>query len=160
ECGRSFDPHDPQTMIVPGYRKPRIVTRRQSWPPTFGGQIMLTSTMAMLYTIAPAQANCGAWWLGVIGWTAISVAWERRQTVPSDDPERKRLPEGPRWRVFVRIMLLLSIVGSFRFYKCPHATTVWLGPLGGISYSGIGGPCRNDPHHGGKRLSGNWYYAN
>ena len=36
--------------------------------------------------------------------------------------------------------------------------TVAFGPIG-ISYSRSGGPCRNPPHRGGKRIAGNWYFA-
>ena len=155
ECGRTFDRRDPQTMKIPGYRKPTV--RRQ---PTFGEQIMLASIMATLYTVVPAQFACGMWLLGVGLWVAICVAWARRENIARVAPEQLRMSAGPRWRGFVKIMLLISIIGSVRFHQCYHATTLWLGPFGGLSYSDKGGPCGNDPHHGGHRLSGNFYYAN
>ena len=154
ECGGSFNRRDPTTMKVPGYQKPAV--RPQ---PTFGGQIMLASTMATLYTVLPAQFACGAWLVGVAAWATVCVAWRRRGPTARVAPEKLQLPEGPPWRGVVKTMLVFSIIGSLRFHNCYHATTVWLGPFGGFSYSDKGGPCGNDPHHGGRRLIGNLYYA-
>jgi hypothetical protein len=155
ECGNAFDRHDRQTMKVPGYSRPFFKS-----PPvrrTFASQIVLASTMATIYTVFPAQASCGAWFIGVVAWLCIAVAWSNRSAIPKDRP---RLEEGPSWRGLVKTLLIISILGSFRFHQCYHATTVWIGSLVGLSYSDKGGPCGNDPHCGGRRLIGNFYLAN
>src|SRR5438046_1190617 len=97
-------------------------------------------------------------WLAAIAWIAVVVAWVRRSRLAADDPQREEVPEGPRWRPLVKVMIVISILGTLRFYDCPHATTVWLGPYG-LSHSSSGGPCHNDPHNGGQHLLGNWYIA-
>ena len=67
-------------------------------------------------------------------------------------------PEGPRWHPIVTAIFIAMILLTFRYHSCPHAYTLWFGPVG-ISYSDYGGPCHNRPHRGGKHLTGNWYRA-
>jgi hypothetical protein len=96
----------------------------------------------------------------VAAWVVIWIVWAGRNRLPPANREKLKLEEGPRWRGFLKTTLVISILGSFRVHDCYHATTIWLGPFPGLSYSDKGGPCGNDPHHGGQRLIGNFYIAN
>jgi hypothetical protein len=154
ECGSSFDRHDPETMKVPGYRRPV----EKPPPRPFGQDMIAASTMATFLAIAAAQCAGVLWFFVIIVWPAILIAWVRRNRLPQDHPERAREIKGPNWRRWVKVMFLISFLGNLRFNSCPHATTVWVGPWG-ISHSEVGGPCRNPPHNGGYHLIGNLYIA-
>jgi hypothetical protein len=157
ECGRPFNPHDPRSMRVPGWKPPG----KRRPPPTFGGQMVTAATAGLLYILLDRfRFGCGL--LGLAGWViwiGTLVAWYRRRKRPREGIQRLEEGDFP-WRTAVLCLLALTLWGGHGafYYSCPHATTIAFGPVG-ISYSRSGGPCHNPPHHGGKRIAGNWYFA-
>ena len=151
ECGTVFDRHDPRTMKVPRLRNiPRETI--------FGEQMITASLLATIYWVFAVHTQPLLCVAGAAAWLAIGLRWRWRNNLPANDPWWRWMPEGPKWRPFVKVMILISILGTCHFHSCPHATTVWLGPYG-LSYSSNGGPCHNSPHGGGEKLVGNLYIA-
>ena len=158
ECGRPFDPDDPTTMDLPEHLRP------PKPPEPFGntmvGAAVVVTIFAMANFLAP-QDNKGDALLAeavlLIAWILISINWYWRDQAR---PEQLRLrSEGyAHWRRILKIAALLSMLSCFHYHSCCHANTVWLGSIG-ISHSNYGGPCYIPPHNGGKRISGNWYWA-
>jgi hypothetical protein len=158
ECGRGFNPREPETMRVPGYPRPGQRPDRTFLPLTFAGRMMVGAAAATECMVIGAvyRGSCLFQWASVVGlllWLGLPAAgraWRRR-------PD---LPPGPRyWWVGVAPCLALSMaICGVGWHSCPHATTVFLGPAG-LSYSVSGGPCNNAPHHGGMHLGGNYYLA-
>jgi len=124
----------------------------------FGEQMIVAALLATIYWVLAVHTQPVLCLAGAIAWGAIAMRWVWRNNLPANDPWRRWLPEGPRWRPFVKVAILISILGTFQFHSCPHATTVWFGPYG-LSYSSNGGPCNNSPHRGGEKLVGNLYLA-
>jgi hypothetical protein len=132
----------------------RSLSRPQT---TFGRQIIwaaVIGTTAILvdavdpYPRLPLLYGLLAWAMVVV--TSVLRIWAGIM------PE---LPEGPRWRLAVVVLFLLTFVVPVRVHHCDHATTYCSSTHIGISYSRTGGPCNNSPHCGGMHLIGNWYLA-
>jgi hypothetical protein len=152
-CGLAFDPFDPETMRVPGYRRPSILPQ----PPTFGHRMIGYALIVTTFSVSLTRITPMGLFPGMVGWLCLFIAWKRHaRRLFRGSPT---LPEGPRWRPLVKLTFAAMVIFSFRYHSCPHAYTLWFGPFG-ISYSDYGGPCHNGLHHGGKRISGNWYIAN
>jgi hypothetical protein len=152
ECGRPFDPHDPDTMRVPGYRKPKPVRS----PAPFQTEVLKLAwfaTIAML--IGRLIAAPFALSLGGLIWGALAFVMVLHWTVHR---QRFLSPLLRYHRNLTRVLLVVSLLLSVRYHWCPHATTVWVGPVG-IAHSPNGGPCHNAPPNGGRSISGNWYFA-
>jgi hypothetical protein len=151
ECGRAFDPHDPDTMNVPGRQKPSPLRLL-----TFGQEMVRSGAVAMaILILGRLSLNPILIVYGVAMWGAILATWGVRSITRGRFPP---LPEGPRWRVKVATLLLITLLMPTRAYSCPHATTVWFFAFG-ISHSDGNGPCHNGPHRGGFRIIGPWFYA-
>lgn len=174
ECGRGFNPNDPTTMKIPGLRQRRART--------FGGEMIKAAVAAALLSLAARHngTGCflpvalplhsigvpeGVWYeiamacllLGPLMWLAIGVAWVRRRLRGNQAlAGRVRLEDGPAWLPTALLLLVLTCLISLRFDRCYHAATVGIGPLG-LSYSTVGGPCRNGPCADSVRLSEHWY---
>lgn len=155
ECGHSFNPYHPTSMHVPGFR----LQRAPRPPLTFGaGQIYL-SLVATVHIVGGSHLVCGFWPLGIVIWCIVFIRWSEWRQARNGNAPPLSTPEGSKWwRVLVKCMLAATVVFSFRYYRCPHATTIGFGSIG-ISYSENGGPCHNSPHDGGTRWCGNWYIA-
>jgi hypothetical protein len=154
ECGGEFDPHDPRTMRVPGWKPP---THRA--PPRvryFSHEIVVAAFSASL-----ALISC-AWPIGVIGWTCVFIAWRRRSRLlkihEKTGQKLYNIPEGRwPWRTLVTAIFLLTLwPGAFND-RCPHARYFGIGPLG-VAYSDNGGPCHNHVNGSIIHLGGNWYF--
>ena len=151
ECGRVFDPADPETMKVPAYAKAPLMRLR-----TFGEEMIRASIVASaLVILGRFDVGPVVVLYGIALWILILLAWGLRRTSSGRVPS---LAEGPRWRPIVTLLLVLTMLMPCRFYSCPHASTLWFGPFG-ISYSNGNGPCHNAPHVGGVRIIGPWFYA-
>ncbi len=155
ECGRGFDPADPDTMDLPEHlRKPK-----PSPPPRpFGDSMRDVSIVMSVFAVMNLVAHhlLTGIVLG-IGWILIGIDVFRWAF--ASPQQREQRPEGYRhWRWALRMALVLSALSFIRAHSCCHATTVWFGPVG-ISHSSCGGPCHDGVHNGGRHLSGNWYLA-
>lgn len=163
ECGRPFDPDDPRTMHVGWWERQQREARRRRPPPTFGGNMTAAAVAATVFLIASLASDCAAFMplLSFGTWIGIAVAWRRRRREPR--PGEHRMPEGlASWRSRVLALaapnVAIFVVAHPCYHRCPHATTVTVGPFA-LSYSTNGGPCGNAPYGRGHRLSGNWYYS-
>ncbi len=155
ECGRPFDPEDPNTMDLPEHLR---LGKPPKPPEPFAyvmiGYAVLIAILAYVWFRSKEFLfQC----LVATTWVPVGISWYKRNHA---SPEQLRLqPEGYRhWRRVLKVALLLSILSFPRHYTCCHASTTWLGPIG-ISYSTSGGPCHNKPHNGGTRISESWYWA-
>ncbi len=159
ECGRPFDPEDPSTMDLPEHLRPG---KPPKLPGPYGDTMLLVAgfvvSLSIINFILPsAQLRFFTMLWIAITWVRAGESWYKRNHATPEELQLR--PEGFRhWRRVMQIALVITILALPRYYSCCHANTVWLGPIG-ISYSTHGGPCNSEPHHGGKQLGGNWYWA-
>ena len=154
ECGRPFDPADPETMDLPEHLRPRNGGPPEPFGNNMVGAAVLINVLAAAWFFIQ-EPVCQ--FLLVAVWTPVGIRWYRRNHA---SPEQLLLrPEGYRhWRRVLKATLLLSILSFPLYHSCCHATTIRIGPVG-ISHSTCGGPCNTQPHHGGRHIAGNWYWA-
>jgi hypothetical protein len=155
ECGRPFDPGDPETMDLPKHLRPK----KPDKPPEPFGDTMVSAAMivvafaAMNFMFHGFLAGC----VQVVAWCLIGVSWAGRNHA---SPEQlRRQAEGYRhWRRVLKAALAISMLSFIQCHSCCHADTAWFGPIG-ISHSTRGGPCHDGIHNGGTHIAGNWYWA-
>lgn len=155
ECGQPFDPHDPSTMKVPGWRPP-LPPRKPARPITFGDQMAKAALISTIYLCVWPP-------FGMVAWIGIIIAWVRRslrvrRTIQTNTPIAG-MPEGTwPWRSLVLGILLLGLwIGSWRD-RCPHGEYYGFGLIGiGVVRSETAGPCYNHVHGTAVHLFGKWY---
>ena len=152
ECGRAFDKYDPESMLVPGYRRPSVVR-----PTPFGESMIMLGVIATFLMGGGRLSFCPAFDLaGVALWCWIAWEWAR-QRARIQKGTATISDEGPQWRAWVVALLALSLVMSLKHRECPHAETYGIG-MWGISYS-QNGPCKGGMHNGRKHITGNWWFV-
>ena len=138
ECGQAFNWSDPATMNVPGWKPPAKA------PITLGQWALMISSVATGLVLMLGPDAVAAWAIGFTLWGIILFASTasfgigrliRRK--PSAQVDKPRW-----WRRGVLLMALISVVFSVRIAQCPHASQLFLGPLGFVLN---GKPCHNQP---------------
>jgi len=165
ECGRTFDPRDPRTMRVPGWKPPaRWRPAPPARPQPFGEQALKLAFVATALCAAGVAGNCGVVLaaLGFLAWIELIAACAIHAVIVTVRPPRDALqPKGVyrQWKWMVPLLLMLCPFVSYGPYAlasdtCPHATYWSFGPIG-VAHSIVGGPCGN--HGGGVRLTDEWW---
>jgi hypothetical protein len=131
-------------MHVPGWRPPKPV--KPPRPITFGGEIIRAAWLATSLCLFAWFGEAGILltfygcliWVGVIG-AAVFRTWG------PPPPRDIALPEGPRWRWPVALLLLVSVLGSLSYDACPHGRYFGVGHVR-LAHWTPNGPCRNQRH--------------
>ncbi len=152
ECGRWFDPADPRTMNIPGWRPPK--EKRKPWPESAGGN-MLGGAVLATFGFLPWPFPQAPVLFGALAWCVVGYYWIRRRL-----GLLKHMREGIAWRGWVKLLLVVSFVLFWvpEVDRCPHAT-VYKFHLFGIAWSDNNGPCGENRVEGGGHIRGRWYWA-
>jgi hypothetical protein len=155
ECGRWFDPCEPRTMNVPGWRPP-MPPAPPPEPPTFAGRIIVAAGFATLL-VAVFDLTGGAF--GLLLWVGVLVAWRNRNRGMKRAKTRPlhMMKEGfAHWRLVLTVLFALTFAPWYWNDICPHAEYWGFGRIV-IARSRTGGPCRNHAPTGAARFGKNWY---
>ena len=139
ECGLPFDPGNPRTMNVPGWRAP--LKPPKPFPYSFGQCVLAASLSATVIVLLPGMELPG-WILGYFIWIAVLAAWLiaaiRWRFHPPTDLAKINKPLW--WRPAVLALLGLTLILGIRIAHCPHATQLLVGP---VPITLVGKACHN-----------------
>jgi hypothetical protein len=121
-------------MRIPGWRSPRAPRP----PASFGGTAITLASGATVITVVSAydyHELLSLYGLGL--WLGVAVAWCTRRF------GSWRPPAGPRWRLAVACLFLLTIGLAVSYDYCSHARYVAWGVM---PIAVTGDPCGNPRH--------------
>ena len=165
ECGRAFNPADPESFEGPT-RAVRRLRRALNWAPiaasvaTIGGVLV----GAHLLEREVSYGYFGFLWrapslllIGTVGLAGYARSRARRALLggaADPHPISERVFRSLTW---IACVALLFTPGGVREWSCPHGWGMGLGPVG-IAHSTVGGPCRNTVSYDYVwRVTGPWY---
>jgi hypothetical protein len=129
ECATAFDPDDPRTMHIPGWKPPR-----ERLDASFGATMITLAAGGTLITAGSAyDVNVIMSLYGLALWLGVPIAWLRRTRAKRQARRAGTTlagtPEGPRWRLVVASLLLLTILWGVSYDRCPHARYIGWGAV-------------------------------
>lgn len=165
ECGRPFDPADPESFEGPmrAVRRMRLALHWApiaAWVATMGGVPVGVYLLARevsydyfgLLWRAPSLLLVGTLLLAGLARGRARRALLGRAADPH--PISERVFRSLTW---IACVALLFTPGGLRQWSCPHGWGIGLGPVG-IAHSTVGGPCRNTIAYDYKwAVTGPWY---
>jgi hypothetical protein len=163
ECGREFDPHDPETF----YSGNSIGRLRKWWIEQNCRAILLWAVVTMVTGIVIRfflLLREDDWLIALFASMLVGQIVHVRATkrnaekYPAFAPEVQRLSRPRRLlqRIVWSCFLGLTLLGSFNCYSCVHGTVVGFAGVG-IAHSEVGGPCHESPVGRSRHVWGNWY---
>jgi hypothetical protein len=168
ECGRCYDPSDPETMKVPGWKHGRRLRRIE-----FRWEMLKLATAATLFCIVgmgypssyrhwnPYNRSAFFAFYGQLLWVVFFAALLIRSLpVLVKHTKKTRGTQTATTKVGLTVLIIAMLSSSFLACHqtdwCAHADYHLFGWFG-LAYSETGGPCRNWAPSGSRRIAGNWY---
>jgi hypothetical protein len=168
ECGRTFDPSDPDTVYLGRlqYARTRVwptlralLAPRRMTLPRLAADAALAGLLATAYSridMRIASTAVGVMNVLLLAWLALVLLGAALMAVRPrwrDTPARWK--HAQRWWVLSLILAAAALPPAMRTSGCPHASYYDFGWLG-LAHSTKGGPC-NNRYWRGPHIAGGWW---